>query len=67
MGGSDVGGLVDGSAPGDREAVGRTVKPFDRHGVTYYDPALILSELAVTGKRHQRPTSVHLLSTNGRV
>jgi hypothetical protein len=37
---------------GDREAVVTDGQPFDLHGVTYYDLALILSELAVTGKRH---------------
>jgi hypothetical protein len=29
---------------GDREAVVTEVKPFDLHGVTYYDLALILSD-----------------------
>ena len=29
---------------GDREAVVREVKPFDLHGVTYYDLALIFSD-----------------------
>ena len=29
---------------GDREALVREVKPFDLHGVTYYDVALTLSD-----------------------